>query len=182
MVPPSPAAIGNSVFMEQVATDRFFAYVKRRRDFMAVGGIAAVAVGVIGIVVLGGGAGAASLGVLVLLGLLLVGGAGAGASTLREGRQLLAGSPVRMDLSTWPYRTIRSPMVNRVLVTLDVPGSTNRTPLAEFKPVWYTPGSVNGPTRTADVFGRIERGQPVLAVAEDGSCYLGRVSRVRADR
>lgn len=168
--------------VKQVATDRFFAYVKRRRALMAIGGLAAMGVGAAGIAVSPGGTGA-GLGVLVLFGLFLVLGAGAGASMLREGELLTSSGPaVQMDLMTWPYRTVRSPVKNRVLVTLDVPGSTERTPLAEFKPIWYTPGSVNEPTRSAEVFGTIERGRTLLAVAEDGSCYLGRVSRVRPDR
>ena len=87
-----------------------------------------------------------------------------------------------MELSTWPYRTVRSPYKNRVLVTVDVPGSEDRTPLAEFKPIWYTPGSVNAPTRPADVYGTISQGRTLFAVAEDGSCYLGRVRNTRPDR
>ena len=171
--------MSHSVCVDQVAADTFFAYVRRRRTMMAAGGLAAIVAGVIGIAIFQSSTGAVWLGALSLLGFLLVLGSRAGASMSKEGHLLLNGPPAKMDLTTWPYATTRSPVANRVRVTLDVPGSDERTPLAEFKAVWYTPGSANKRTRSADVYGSVDHGRTVLAIAEDGSCYLGRVSRVR---
>ena len=142
--------------MRQTAVGAFFAYVERRRTLMAGGGGAAVVVGVVG--------------------------SRAGTALIKEAHTLALGPSVKMELSTWPIRTIRSPYNNRILVTVDVPGSKERTPLAECKPVWYTPGTANAPTRPGDLYGTISQGRTVLGVTEDGSCYLGRVRKNRPDR
>jgi hypothetical protein len=166
--------------VNQMAVDNFFGYVQQRRVLMAAGGTAAIAVGVVGAVLVGSGAGVGWLVGLAIVGAAIVLGSRAGAPLLREARMLVPGPSAKMELTTWPYRTIRSPVNNRVLVTIDIPGSVDRTPLAEFKPVWYTPGTANHPTRAAEVYGAIGKGRTVLAVAEDGSCYVGRIRRIRS--
>ena len=145
---------------------------------MAMGGLAAIAAGVTGIAITGSGSSSVWLGGLAVFGLLVALGAGAGASMLKDVNRVASGSSVKMELTTWPYRTVKSPVNNRVQVTLDIPGNVQRTPVAEFKAVWYTPGTADKPTRLADVFGTIDKGETVLAVVEDGSCYLGRISAV----
>lgn len=162
-----------------MAVESFFGYVQRRRVLMAAGGMAALVVGVIGAVVVGSGAGVVWLVGLAILGALIALGSRAGAPLLREARQLVLGPSAKMELTTWPYRTGRSPVNNRVLVTIDRPGSVDRTPLAEFKSIWSTPGTANRLTRSAEVYGDIERGRTVLAVVDDGSCYLGRIRQTR---
>ena len=152
------------------------AYVNRRRALMVIAGIAAIGAGVAGIVIFGGGGSSVWFGGLALLGLLVAFGATAGASMVKDVKTVAAGPSAKMELTTWPYRTAKSPVNNRVRVTLDVPGNVQRTPVAEFKAVWYTPGTADRPTRLADVFGTLDLGETVLAVADDGSCYLGRVS------
>lgn len=162
----------------------FFAYIQRRRTVMAMSGGGGIVVGVLGAVLIGTGPGVAWLVVLAAVGLLLVLAARAGTSLRQDALTLVGGPFQKMDLTTWPYRTIRSPVRNRLLVTLDVPGSIDRTPLAELKPVWYTPGksAANASARSANVYGSLDKGRTVLAVADDGSCYLGRVSRTRPPR
>jgi hypothetical protein len=149
---------------------------------MAGGGGAAVVVGVVGGILIGSGAGAWCLGFLAFVGLMYIVGSRAGTALIKEAHTLALGPSVKMELSTWPIRTIRSPYNNRILVTVDVPGSKERTPLAECKPVWYTPGTANAPTRPGDLYGTISQGRTVLGVTEDGSCYLGRVRKNRPDR
>lgn len=160
----------------QTAVEEFLTYVNRRRVLMVIGGVAAIGAGVAGLVTFGGGGSSVWFGGLALLGLLVALGATAGASMVNDVETIAAGPSAKMELTTWPYRTGRSPVNNRVRVTLDAPGSVQRTPVAEFKAVWYTPGTADRPTRLADVFGNLDIGQTVLAVAEDRSCYLGRVS------
>ena len=103
---------------------------------------------------------------------------------VKDASTLATGRCQTMDLTTWPYRTVRSLGNNRVLVSLDVPGSVDRTPLAEFKAVWYTPGKAfsNAPTKSAEVYGTVAVGETVFAVGDDESCYLGRISRTRPAR
>ena len=83
-----------------------------------------------------------------------------------------------MELFTYPYRSIKAITNNAVLATLDELGSTERTPLVEFKARWFTPGIGEAPSSRADMFGDSKKGQVVLAVIENGG-VLGRVHRIR---
>jgi hypothetical protein len=165
--------------VERTAIQEFLAYVERRCKQMGVAGIAAVAAGLAGFVAVGGGAAAVWLAVLVVVGGLLIWGWHRGMSLLGEARSL-PDAPKRLDLVTWPYRGVRSPINNQVLVSLDTPGSAERAPLADFKADWHSQGRLDIPSQPAQVFGTISRGQTVLALADDGSCFLGRVRTTRA--
>lgn len=168
--------------MNEAVVGNFFGYVRRRRVLMAAGGTAVLVIGVIGAVVVGSGAGVVWLAGLAVLGALFALGSRAGAPLLKDARKLVLGPSTQLELTTWPYRTARSAVNNRVLVTIDRPGSADRTPMAEFKSVWSTPGTADRPARAADVYGDIVKGRTVLAVVDDGSCYLGRIRQARPER
>lgn len=173
------AISADGVAVDRTAVLEFLGYVQRRSTLMGVGAVAAIAAGTVGLVVAGGGAVAGWLGGLVVVGVVFAWASNRGMRLLREARSLPS-TPQEMDLITWPYRGLRSPANNQVIVTLDAPGSKERTPLAEFKADWHSPGRLDIPTQTAQIFGTISRGQTVLALAEDGSCFLGRIRRTRA--
>ncbi len=167
IVPATPEAVRN-----------FVAYVYRRTVQMAAGGLAAAVAGIAGVAAVRGGTSVA-FAALVVVGAAVLAASLAGLRTLRAARALV-GTPAQvMDLRTWPYRSMRATRDNRVLVTLDRPGSINRTPLAEFRASWFTPGSAESPRRSAEVFGALVRGATVFAVADDGTCFIGRVTRTR---
>lgn len=157
---------------------QFLAHVKRRSVQMGVGGAGAIVAGIGGLAAAGGGPAAVWLGALAVIGLVLLWASQRAMRLLREARSLPSTSH-QMDLITWPYRGVRSLVKNQVIVTLDVPGSKERTPLAEFKADWHSPGRLDVPSQPAQVFGTLNRGQTVLAVADDGSCFLGRVRMTR---
>lgn len=159
--------------------EAFFRFARRRTLVMMSTGVAVTIAGLVAATTVEGGAAAWSA-VVVVVGLVVIVGSSAGVLSLREARRLLHGPSQQMDLRSWPYRSIRSPRNNRVLVTLDLPGSSNRTPLAEFTSSWFTPGAAEAPGRLAQVFGSLSKGRVVLAVADDGSCFIGRVVRTRA--
>lgn len=168
--------MSNSGSVIPAAAQSFMTYVTHRRTLMVIGGGVAIAAGVVGIVVFGGGSSSVWFGGLAFLGLGLALGSRAGASMVKDMKSVTTGSPAKMELTTYADRTTGRALVNnRVRVTLDIPGNVQRLPAAEFRAVWYTPGTAERPTRLADVFGTLDDGQTVLAVAEDGSCYLGRV-------
>jgi hypothetical protein len=145
---------------------------------MAAVGAVALAVGVIGTAESTGGA-AVWLAAVAVVGGLLVAGSRAGAGMLREARVLAAGTPRSLELMSWPYRTIRSPVNNRLLVTLDVPGSHERAPLAEFTAMWHSPEGAGTPARPASTYGSLSVGRTVFAIDDAGRCYLGRITRSR---
>lgn len=151
-------------------------------------GLLALVVGGIGLADAVGGLAELFLG-LAAGGLLLLASAAVQYRLLRDARHLLDAVPQTMQLFTWPYRSIRSPVDNRVLVTLDLPGSVERTPLAEFTALGSRSGRTAGrsqdesPGWPAQVFGELRRGQAVLVIADDGSCFMGRISRTpRSDQ
>lgn len=160
------------------ALNAFFQYAQRRSLVMVSTGLVAVSAGVAVAMVAGGGATTLTT-VLLIVGVGLIVGSVTGLRCLREARGVVTGSAQLMELRSWPYRSIRAPANNRVLVTLDHPGSINRTPLAEFKARWFTPGAGESAERASRVYGSLSRGHTVLAVADDGSCFAGRVTRIR---
>jgi len=146
---------------------------------MLLGGVAATVIGVLGAVFVGEGSSLVWLALLAFLGIMFAAGSRVGSSVLSQAKALVAEPGVQMELSVWPYRAGRSlHRTNRVLVTLDEPGSTERSPLGELKPLWSTPAASTA-TRLADVYGSMSEGQVVLVAALDGSCYLGRLHKLR---
>lgn len=109
----------NSGSVTQASVENFLTYANRRRVLMAIGGVVAIAAGVTGIAITGGGSSSVWLGGLAVFGLIVTLGAGAGASMLKDVKRVAGGSSVKMELTTWPYRTVKSPLNNRVQVTLD---------------------------------------------------------------
>lgn len=166
--------------MNRAAIADFLGYVSRRAAAMTIGGAALAVAGVTGLTLAGGGSTAVWLGGAVVLGLVLMWAAQRGQRMVREARSLSQAAQ-RLQLVTWVSRGPRSLTANQVMVTLDVPGSTQRTPLAELKADWHSPGRLDVPSQPAAVFGTLSRGRTVLAVTDDGSCFLGRVRMVRAD-
>jgi hypothetical protein len=169
----------DGTLVDRTTAQEFLTYVERRSALMGVGGVAAIAAGTAGCVAVSGGAAAIWFGALGVIGLVLIWAWQRGTRLSREARSL-SNTPQQMELITWPYRGVRSLVNNEVIVTLDTPGSKERTPLAEFKADWHSPGRLDIPSQTAQVFGTISRGQTVLALAEDGSCFLGRIRVTRA--
>jgi hypothetical protein len=146
---------------------------------MAVGGVLATVAGSLGASIAGGTA-AVWLTPVVLVGLALVVASAMSRRLVSRGRRALAQPSQELELRTWPYRSIRAPVRNRLLVTFDRPGSTDRTPVAEVTASWATPGAASSPAQSARVFGALHQGAVLLAVARDGSCFLGRVVRSRS--
>lgn len=159
----------------------FLAYVRRRQRLMLLGGTLFFAVGVVVMLV---GPGGATLdiymGAVTLFGFVLALGTVPGRRLVRDIGPALSGPPRTMEVQTWGYRSIRSPYTNRVLATLDEPGSTDRVPKLEVKATWFTPGITRHPAGDAAVYGVEVRGGPILAVAPGGS-ILGRIRKVRPE-
>jgi hypothetical protein len=65
-----------------------------------------------------------------------------------------------------------------ILATLTEMGSDGRPTVAEMRSRWFTPGMSDQPTSTATLFGSLEIGSAVLAVADRGG-ILGTVTAVR---
>jgi len=159
----------------------FLAYVRRRQSLMGRIGVAIIVVGIVAITAAHGVADLdIFMGAVVIVGVCLVVAAGAGRRLLREATAALAGPSRSLELQTYPYRAgWRSIGNDRVLATLDEPGSGARTPLVEFKATWFTPGIGEAPRGEARVFGGTRQGQAVLAVSDRGG-VMGRVRRIHA--
>lgn len=162
---------------QEYDTEDFFRYVRRRRQRLAAAGVVTLLPGLVGLQ-LASRSLAVWFAALVLLGVYLLGAASAGLGMLRQARDLLTTQPRTMQLSTAALPTSRWSLPTRQpRVSLDRPGGGHGSPLAEFRAVWFTPGSPDSPLRSARVYGALDHRQPVLAVTADGSCYLGRISR-----
>lgn len=167
--------------MQSTAVTSFLSYVRRRQRLMLSGGCGTAAVGVVVIVARHSSANLNIwMGALVLVGALLVLGTIPGRRLLRDIAPALSSSSRTMELQTWGYRTVRAPVVNRVLATLDDVGSTNRVPKFEVNATWFTPGIATAPHGDAIVYGGRVKGEALLAVGAQGA-ILGRIRKVRQE-
>jgi hypothetical protein len=66
-----------------------------------------------------------------------------------------------------------------VLATVDEIGSTERTPLAEVRCYWFTPGIAERSSSPADLWGELRVGTTILAAGDQGG-VIGKVRRMRA--
>jgi hypothetical protein len=157
---------------EPLGVEAFLAYVASRNRAIGLaalvsGGIAAAAL--LTSVILTAAAGVAICVLAVLIGVLLGSSWIATKRLLGKARAVLAESPRLLDISTWSYRGYRDPSGRgrQMLATIDLPGSSERAPLATARVHWTTRG-LGQFHEVGQVFGHIAKGETIVVTTSAG--------------
>jgi hypothetical protein len=116
--------------------------------------------------------------ILVAVGVMVAVSALMGRRMLQRGQDLALLSRRALQMWTYPVSG-RGGWTVAVLATFDEVDSTNRTPWAEVRTAWFTPGIAEKPTAVAEVYSTFEPGGYLLAVQENGG-IVGKLKIVRA--